>query len=404
MQQDGKVCDLLSRYLANVKSVKSCPSCGNLQCYVCSESLKDYNHFDQTPRGLLGAKSSKCPLYDNVEERHEREIKEAEAAARAEVISENPDVSEQDLEIKLSDAVKKATDERVKRAGAVPGGIPPGYGGFAAAGFPAGLYMPPGMGQRFRDRANNLEADLLDDEDEEDGPGEHLRRRRQLLDLERLRERFAAVQNVIDPRDVPHNRPALNAAPAPNADLALNPANVAPAAAAGRRPLPPRRQQLPPRAAQLFQPIPGGFNEDPFGGGDDGDPLALHRLLYAPPRPPLNPAPALPADAQRAMGAHPNPAVEANQERIREIQLRMENLRNQRLRVDVPQAIQQPRPAQDLQQQRLNEAEQLRRLEARTLLARQRFDDNRGGQGVVFRRERQDPRRYHRQGGWPGQN
>ena len=104
----------------------TCPSCSNLQCYVCSASLKDYNHFDQGPpraNGGAAPNSKLCPLYDNVEERHEREVKEAEAAARAQVVTDNPDVSPEDLEIKVSDAVKTATANRIRQAGG-PGGGP----------------------------------------------------------------------------------------------------------------------------------------------------------------------------------------------------------------------------------------------------------------------------------------
>lgn len=102
-----------------------CPSCSNLQCYVCSKTITNYDHFDQRARGAqgtaTGSKSNKCPLYDNVEERHEREVREAEAAARAQVVEENPALTAEDLEIKVSDAVKKSTADRV-RAGVVPGG------------------------------------------------------------------------------------------------------------------------------------------------------------------------------------------------------------------------------------------------------------------------------------------
>lgn len=103
-----------------------CPSCGNMQCYVCSASLKDYNHFDQNPHGAAqgGQGQNKCPLYDNVEERHAREVKEAEAAARADVLRENPDLSAEDLEINVSDPVKKADADRIGHAGLAgpPGG------------------------------------------------------------------------------------------------------------------------------------------------------------------------------------------------------------------------------------------------------------------------------------------
>ena len=111
-----------------------CPSCGNLQCYVCSTSISNYNHFDQSPSGNAqgGPGQKKCPLYDNVEERHEREVKEAEATARADVLRDNPDLSSQDLEIKVSDAVKKADSDRIHRAG------PPGGHAVFAGGFVGG--------------------------------------------------------------------------------------------------------------------------------------------------------------------------------------------------------------------------------------------------------------------------
>ncbi|KAK5701425.1 hypothetical protein LTR17_022618 [Elasticomyces elasticus] len=126
----------------------ACSSCGNLQCYVCSASVKDYNHFDQAPNRALNpgnpATAKMCPLYDNVEERHEKEIKEAEAAARAQVMQDNPDVQPEDLDFKLSDAVKKATHDRIKKAGGVGGdgvgfaGFGAGIGGIGGMGFPAG--------------------------------------------------------------------------------------------------------------------------------------------------------------------------------------------------------------------------------------------------------------------------
>ncbi|KAK3072921.1 hypothetical protein LTR53_005920 [Teratosphaeriaceae sp. CCFEE 6253] len=106
-----------------------CPSCNNLQCYVCSQSLAGYEHFDQAPqRARTGETATKCPLYDNVEERHEREVKEAEAAARAQVLAENPNVQLDALQFKVSDAVQKATKDRIRKAGGV-GGDGAGYAG-----------------------------------------------------------------------------------------------------------------------------------------------------------------------------------------------------------------------------------------------------------------------------------
>jgi hypothetical protein len=111
----------------------TCPSCRNLQCYVCSETLKGYAHFDQTPMGDPRP-GGKCPLYDNLEQRHEREVKAAEETARAQVIANNPDVAPEDLEIKVSDAVKKSTEQRIRQAGPEGlGGGPRGWGGARAA-------------------------------------------------------------------------------------------------------------------------------------------------------------------------------------------------------------------------------------------------------------------------------
>ncbi|EME40892.1 hypothetical protein DOTSEDRAFT_74447 [Dothistroma septosporum NZE10] len=144
----------------------TCPSCANLQCYVCSESLKDYNHFDQQPAGSHRAeqptgRKKKCPLYDNVEERHEREVKEAEAAARAAAKAENPDVTDDDLQIKVSDAVKKATADRINRAGA--GGMYPGamHQGIAFPARPHHAHRRYAIGAADFDEDGDDEADLF---------------------------------------------------------------------------------------------------------------------------------------------------------------------------------------------------------------------------------------------------
>lgn len=109
----------------------TCPSCKNLQCYVCSATLKGYDHFDQHPGG--GARvGGKCPLYDNLEERHEREVQAARETATALVIANNPDVAPEDLEIKLSDAVKKATERQIRAAGPEGLGIGPAHWGAGA--------------------------------------------------------------------------------------------------------------------------------------------------------------------------------------------------------------------------------------------------------------------------------
>jgi TRIAD3 protein (E3 ubiquitin-protein ligase RNF216) len=164
----------------------TCPSCRNLQCYVCSETLKGYDHFDQTPMGDPRP-GGKCPLYDNLEQRHEREVKAAEEAARAQVIANNPDVAPEDLEIKLSDAVKKSTEQRIRRAGpeGLGGGMPNlGRLGAAHAAFNAMLPVVfPGDNGR-----NN-------DEDDDNGA-----MRLRVMDLQRQANRLAARRRGPLPR------------------------------------------------------------------------------------------------------------------------------------------------------------------------------------------------------------
>lgn len=82
-----------------------CP-CGNAQCYVCSESIRGYEHFDQGGGPATNVNGKKlCPLSDNVNDRHEREVREAEQNARQQALTENPGLSNDELEIKMSDAV-----------------------------------------------------------------------------------------------------------------------------------------------------------------------------------------------------------------------------------------------------------------------------------------------------------
>lgn len=84
-------------------------SCGNLQCYCCGKNVTNsYTHFHDA-----GA----CPLHDNLEERHRKDIKDAEAAARLEVQKENTNVSSEDLEIKVSDRIKQDEQARRQRNG-----------------------------------------------------------------------------------------------------------------------------------------------------------------------------------------------------------------------------------------------------------------------------------------------
>ncbi|RSL45860.1 hypothetical protein CEP54_014104 [Fusarium duplospermum] len=60
----------------------TCPSesCNIIQCYICSE-VCDYSHFDFSDDR---SEPDKCPLYDDTEARHQREIDLAEQSVRKE--------------------------------------------------------------------------------------------------------------------------------------------------------------------------------------------------------------------------------------------------------------------------------------------------------------------------------
>jgi TRIAD3 protein (E3 ubiquitin-protein ligase RNF216) len=85
--------------------------CYNVQCYVCSKSCQ-YDHFNDRSRG---GKEGNCPLFEKTDERHDLEVKEAERIALEKVRAEHPEYSEEDLKIKISDAVLK--DDERRRSG-----------------------------------------------------------------------------------------------------------------------------------------------------------------------------------------------------------------------------------------------------------------------------------------------
>jgi len=70
-------------------------SCGNLQCYVCGESISDYSHFD---RGR--SNGSKCPLNDDVR-RVESKIRQAREEAVKKVLEDVEGVSVEDVKVDM---------------------------------------------------------------------------------------------------------------------------------------------------------------------------------------------------------------------------------------------------------------------------------------------------------------
>ncbi len=67
--------------------------------------MTNYQHFGEAQQG-------KCPLHENVEERHEQEVKRAADEAMAKVRADNPGLSDADLMIQVSDRVKQAENAR----------------------------------------------------------------------------------------------------------------------------------------------------------------------------------------------------------------------------------------------------------------------------------------------------
>jgi len=71
-------------------------SCGNLQCYVCGQNIKDYRHFDAP-----GKDGKVCPLHENDDQRLQRKIQEAQKEAVKKVIEEGEGLNEEDVKVDL---------------------------------------------------------------------------------------------------------------------------------------------------------------------------------------------------------------------------------------------------------------------------------------------------------------
>lgn len=85
--------------------------------YICSQNVTNYQHFGE-------AQGGKCPLHENIEDRHEQEVKRAADEAMAKVRADNPGLSDADLMVKVSDRVKQAEDVRRGRAAAEANAFP----------------------------------------------------------------------------------------------------------------------------------------------------------------------------------------------------------------------------------------------------------------------------------------
>ncbi|KAJ6263814.1 E3 ubiquitin-protein ligase [Drechslerella dactyloides] len=86
--------------------------------YLCSKVIKDYKHFNDPNRG---GKVGNCLLFDNTDERHHNEVQAAEQAAINKIRAENPDISEEEMRVRLSkvvlDSERQKIDEGNRRLG-----------------------------------------------------------------------------------------------------------------------------------------------------------------------------------------------------------------------------------------------------------------------------------------------
>ncbi|KAK6352753.1 hypothetical protein TWF696_004755 [Orbilia brochopaga] len=88
-----------------------CTRCSATNCYLCSKVIKDYKHFNDPNRG---GKAGNCLLFDNTDERHHNEVQAAEQAAINKIRAENPDISEEEMRIRLSKVVLDGERQRIE--------------------------------------------------------------------------------------------------------------------------------------------------------------------------------------------------------------------------------------------------------------------------------------------------
>jgi Zinc finger, C2H2 type len=67
--------------------------CGNLQCYVCEENVKDYTHFADPPNGC------KCPLYGDMQEFLKKQVAVAQERTVRELLKVNGELEDKDVRV-----------------------------------------------------------------------------------------------------------------------------------------------------------------------------------------------------------------------------------------------------------------------------------------------------------------
>ena len=88
-----------------------CTTCSSAICDYCGKdiSAERYDHFEgRNPFPTSITSGSKCPLYDQSNNRKEEQIQAAEREALEEIRRQNPQLSEDDLKIKFSEAVQNS--------------------------------------------------------------------------------------------------------------------------------------------------------------------------------------------------------------------------------------------------------------------------------------------------------
>ena len=81
-----------------------CTQCTAVMCDYCGQDISKtrYAHFEDMAQSEASPKNVKCPLYDQSTKRRELQVEKAGEEATAKVRRENPDLSEEDLQIKFA--------------------------------------------------------------------------------------------------------------------------------------------------------------------------------------------------------------------------------------------------------------------------------------------------------------
>ncbi|EQB53745.1 hypothetical protein CGLO_06488 [Colletotrichum gloeosporioides Cg-14] len=260
------------------------PGCRNVQCYVCSKSCA-YDHFDDAARG---GKKGNCPLFEQTEVRHEKEVRQAEEEARQKVLAAKPKLDEELLKFNMSKHVTKGEKKTRSRAHVERGPqvVQRWHAGVDPVGEAMRLHLDPeahAAEQRIQPPMAAQQADW------NNRPGLH----------QAIAQNPLQAQPPEQPKPVRLARPAQPAQPAIQQVMALqHESNAVPGAqnlaaggpqiAASYNPMVPRypsKVPLPIQQPLLPEPIPPAAYQ--FQAGNNGNqsaqqrqPLAQHHVVW----------------------------------------------------------------------------------------------------------------------------